>query len=570
VIVAARTDRIVIMRRFWQTMQRRTAASIAQRSVVAAGPGQGKDDAQAPLVAVDATAKVPAAAPNAPGGAVNMQAQDEAEAAEAATAPGATSSLMPPVATSGRSTMTTSTGRNAEIEFDRGPLRATGLWKVAEVQDEANATVNFRHIDDVESAIAEDAAGRDTALVVLQDEQKWRERMMFVYKFEKTPKHLTWKEFGQEVECLECVIDLDDHRPEELYSMSFFFKDKKTGGRDCVWKAKCDVSYSEALTDLLAAIGSCLGRADVHRTIRFDDGSGVTREINLRKNSRYTSEVVLAFRTKDKYDLLKREGEKNAWEVAQEDAGLNTWGFHPTLMDPEYRDVDDDPTTYHMTISAHAFSCIVLKAIDRLIKRPLKDFYRPSQIANVVRVKKTEDLGMSQAMKGWLGVDDKIYPHYTPMEAIQDHWLGADAPFTVTAVVNKLREMTYLKKENPELQSWLGVRRLDTTKAVRNMRVKMLGAGASPLFAPMSHNATVNQLLPKDQRRKITASVSLAGAIGMPDETRRIAELRAIAQTGLLPDAEEVRNATSNATKLAAPAAAAAEPKGGAAATPQK
>eukprot|EP00658_Telonema_sp_P-2_P053405 TRINITY_DN41932_c0_g1_i1.p1 TRINITY_DN41932_c0_g1~~TRINITY_DN41932_c0_g1_i1.p1 ORF type:complete len:113 (-),score=10.35 TRINITY_DN41932_c0_g1_i1:55-393(-) len=88
--------------------------------------------------------------------------------------------------------------------------------------------------------------------------------------------------------------------------------------------------------------------------------------------------------------------------------------------------------------------------------------------------------------------------------------------------------MTYLKKKNPEFHSWLGVRQHDTALAIRNVSVKLLGAGASTLFLPQTHNATVNRLLPKQDQRRIESRFSVNAALGMPDETRRISEFKSI------------------------------------------
>jgi hypothetical protein len=421
----------------------------------------------------------------------------------------------------------------------RSPVRATGLFSVRELEDTQSGTIGFSRLDDVESDIFEAQKNTGTssnALLAVSDEEAWQAKLMFEHKVVKTPKHLTWAELGREVECLDCVIDLDDHRPEEVFGLSFAFKDRRTGTRDIVWQARHDVSSSAALGDLLAAVGSCLGRADVFRTIQFDDGAGTTRELTIQKNSKYTSEVRLSFRPQTQYDAYKVADDAKTFEETLAEEGVGGWGFHPTLTDPEYRDLDDPVGTYQLTISAHAFSIVMLKAIDRLVQRPLRDFYRPSQIAKVIRTSEKEDVGVAHAVAGWLGTEQRRYLHYTPMEAIEDHWFGIDSPFTLTAIVNKLREMTYLKKENPEFKSWLAVRRRDSAIAARNVRAKLLGAGASPLFAPLSHNATVSQMLPKEQRRIVRATVSVAGMVGMPDETRRLAELKQIAETGKMLD----------------------------------
>ncbi|CAJ1011281.1 hypothetical protein Q4I28_006594 [Leishmania naiffi] len=413
---------------------------------------------------------------------------------------------------------------------DYGPLRATGLWSVDEVLDESKKTVEFRRIDDVESEIIENLKNVEEALVPYEEEEAWKHKLMFECKFKKTPKHLTWKELGEEIECMDCVIELDEHRPEEIFTIFFYFIVKKTGTRDLVWSARNDVSYSEGFTDLLAAVGACLGRSDVHRTIRFDDGVGCTRDLTFRKRSRYTSDVYVAFRPPEKYDKFQRKEEKDEYEAAMEREGMSMWGYHPSLMDPEFSELDfkDPEGTYEIALSAHSFSFIVLRAIRRLLARPMKDFYRPSQLMRTAKVKTEDEIGFTHALKGWLGVDEQLYSHYTPIEALQDHWLGKDAPFSLCAIVNKLREMNYLKKENPELQSWLSVRRHDTHLAIRNMGVKLLGVGASTLFVPFSHNATVNCLLPKPQQRRLESRVSLNAVLGLPDETRKLKEFKKI------------------------------------------
>lgn len=413
---------------------------------------------------------------------------------------------------------------------DYGPLRATGLWSVDEVIDHEKKTVDFRRIDDIESELMMEQHDTDEALVPYEEEQKWKNKLMFVHKFKKTPKHLTWKELGEEIECMDCTIDLDEHRPEEIFTISFYFTDKKTATRDLVWSARNDVSYSEGFTDLLAAVGACLGRSDVHRTIRFDDGVGVTRDLSIRKRSRFTSDITLAFRPQEKYDKFGRKAEVDEFEMSMEKDGMSTWGFHPSLMDPEYNELDyqDPEGTYEVAISAHAFCFVFLKAINRLLARPMKEFYRPSQLVRTAKIRTDEDIGVSHAIKGWMGIDEQVYPHYTPIEAIQEHWLGADAPFSLCAMVNKLREMDYLKRENPEYQSWLSVRERDTKLAIRNMGVKLLGVGASTLFLPVAHNTTVNRLLPKVQQRRIESRISVNAVLGLPDETRRIEEFKQI------------------------------------------
>lgn len=413
---------------------------------------------------------------------------------------------------------------------DYGPLRATGLWSVEDVLDDEKRTVDFRRIDDVESDIIEELKTPDQALIPYDEEERWKHKLMFVHKFRKTPKHLTWKELGEEIECLDCTIDLDEHRPEEIFTINFYFTDKKTGTRDVVWTARNDVAYSEGFTDLLAAVGACLGRSDVHRTIRFDDGVGTTREISLRKRSRYTSDIQIAFRPPATYNKFQRKEEVDEYEAAMEAEGMSMWGFHPALMDPEFNEIDfqDPEGTYEVAMSAHALSFVVLRGIKRLLARPMKDFYRPSQLMRTAKVRTDEDIGFMHAMQGWMGVEEQVYPHFTPMEALQDHWLGKDAPFSLCAIVNKLREMGYLKKENPEFQSWLSVRQHDTHVAIRNMGVKLLGVGASTLFLPVQHNATVNRLLPKNQQRRLESKVSLNAVLGLPDETRQLGDFKQI------------------------------------------
>ncbi|CAD2216286.1 hypothetical protein AGDE_09409 [Angomonas deanei] len=413
---------------------------------------------------------------------------------------------------------------------DYGPLRASGLWAVDDVLDETKKTVEFRKIDDVESELMTEMHEVDEALVPYDEEERWKHKLMFVHKFKKTPKHLTWKELGEEIECLDCIIELDEHRPEEMFTITFYFTDKKTGTRDIVWSAGNDVAYSEGFTDLLAAVGACLGRSDVHRTIRFDDGRGTMTDLAIRKRSRYTSDIQLAFRPAEKYNMYERKQEVDEYEAQMEAEGMSTWGYHPSLMDPEYSEMDfqDPEGTYEIAVSAHAFSFIFLKAINRLLARPMKEFYRPSQLVRTAKIKTEDQIGISHAMKGWLGIDEQVYPHYTPIDAIQDHWLGQDAPFSLVAIVNKLREMTYLKAENPEFQSWLSVREHDTHLAIRNLGVKLLGVGASSLFMPVTHNPTVNRLLPKHQQRRLESKVSLNAMLGLPDETRKIEEFKKI------------------------------------------
>ncbi|EAN92808.1 hypothetical protein C3747_12g444 [Trypanosoma cruzi] len=433
------------------------------------------------------------------------------------------------------------------MEPDYGPLRPTGMWNVEEVVDVKNSTVDFRRIDDVESEVIEALSRPDDAVVPYEEEEKWKHKLMFVHKFKKAPKHLTWRELGEEIECLDCVIDMDEHRPEEIFTISFYFTDKNSGTRDMVWKARNDVSFSEGFTDMLAAIGACLGRASVHRTIRFDDAMGTTRDISIRKVSRYTSDIIIAFRPAESYNKYERKFEQDEYERSMAEQGMSTWGFHPSLMDPEYNtlDFEDPPGTYSTVISAHAFSFIYLRAINRLLSRPLADFYRPSQLMRTAKVRTEDDLGLIHAMKGWMGIEEQVYPHYTPIEAIQEHWLGKDAPFSLVAMVNKLREMTYLKRQNPEFQSWLSIRHHDTHIALRNIGLKLLGVGASTLFVPASHNETVNRMLPKSQQRCLESRFSLNALFGVPDETRKLGEFRKLTGHDRITDKEKEKEKPS-------------------------
>lgn len=434
---------------------------------------------------------------------------------------------------------------------DYGPLRATGLWKVEEVLDAQRSTVDFRRIDDVESEVREAISQSHDAVVLYKEEEAWKHKLMFVHKFKKTPKHLTWRELGEEIECLDCVIEVDEHRPEEIFTILFYFTDKKTGTRDVLWRARNDVSYSEGFTDLLAAIGASLGRSSLHRTIRFDDGMGTTRDISIRKVSRYTSDITLAFRPAVSYNKYERKSEQDEYEQSMAEQGMSTWGFHPNLMDPEYNTLDfqDPPGTYTTVISAHAFSFIYLRAINRLLARPLREFYRPSQVMRTAKVRTEDDLGLVHAMKGWMGIEEQIYPHYTTIEAIQEHWLGKDAPFSLVAIVNKVREMTYLKRQNPEFQSWLSIRHHDTHLAVRNIGLKMLGVGASTLFVPAAHNETVNRLLPKHQQRRLESRFSLNSLLGVPDETRHIGEFKKLTGCDSITDSEQSQDERAESLK---------------------
>jgi hypothetical protein len=177
-------------------------------------------------------------------------------------------------------------------------------------------------------------------------------------------------------------------------------------------------------------------------------------------------------------------------------------------------------------MSAHAFCFILLKGLERLAARPLQDFYRPSQVARRIKITGSDDIGLIHALKGWMGIDDQKFQATTPIEAIQQHWLGPDAPFSIVAIINRLRELAYLKKKNPEFHSWLSVRQRDTRIALRNVKCKLLGAGASTLFVPTGFNSTVNRLLPKPQQRRIETRFSLNALLGMPDETRKISEFK--------------------------------------------
>lgn len=393
----------------------------------------------------------------------------------------------------------------------------------------------FSKLDDITTAEKEDPSLN--ALVDVEDEVTWKNKCMFKFEFRRTPKHLTWAQLGREVDCLDCSIEPDPHRPEEIFAISFYYRNLEKRTRTQIFHAVNDVSHAEGLTDLLAAIGTCLSRGDVHRTIRFDDGKGCYREINLRKTAKFTSDIILAFRPAVKYDQYKQveEGAKREKIENGKDGGDTTprsvaegvspeesWGFHPTLMDPEYRDLEDPKGTYHLTMSAHAFSNVVNRALERLIVRPLKDFYRPSQVSAAATVGEGEEVGLSHAIRGWLGMEVRKYPQYTPLEALQANWLGDEAPFHMTAIICRLRELSNMTKKNPETVSWLSVRMRDTSVALRNVRAKRLGAGPSSLFLPHSFNPSVNQLLPKHQRRRLKSHVSVAGMLGYSDQTKNI------------------------------------------------
>jgi len=416
------------------------------------------------------------------------------------------------------------------LEDLEGPLRATGLWRAEEVQDAEKKTVDFRRIDDVETDIAEDLTNRSTALVEVADEDAWRSKLMFVHKFKKTPKHLTWKELGQEITCTDCIIDPDPHRPEEVFTIKFFFVDRSKGTRDLIWEARNDINESQGFTDLAAAIGSCLGRADVFRTIRFDDALGTIREMTIKKRAKFTSDITLSFRPPVNYNVYDRKQDTDEWEKAMDEQEMSSWGFHPGLMEPEHvaEASKDPPGTYTLAMSAHGFSFVFLRAIERLLDRPMEDFYRASQLAKSVRRTGNEHMGLSHAMRGWMGMDERVFPHYTTIEAIQDHWVGNDVPFNIIMIVNKLREMTYLKRRNPEFHSWLTCRKRDTAIAFRNSSVKLLGAGASTLFVPKGHHSSINRLLPKSQQRRLHSSISVNALLGMPDETRKLGAFKTL------------------------------------------
>ena len=432
-----------------------------------------------------------------------------------------------------------------------------------EVVDTDRQTVNFRKIDDIETDISEEVANRDDAIVLLEDEERWKHKLMFEYRFKRTPKHLTWKEFGQELDCLDCIIEPDRHRPEEIFSIKFQFIDRKTGRRDNVWEARNDINLSQGLTDFLAAVGSCLGRSEVYRTIRFDDGIGTIRDLSIRKRSKFTSDITMVFKPAEKYNMYERQETTDSWEAQMEKEGMATWGFHPRLMEPEYQEavLKDPAESYTVAITAHALSFILLRCLERLVTRPMQDFYRPSQVVRRAKMKGTDNIGLSHAAKGWLGMEEKIYAHYTPMEAVQEHWLGPDSPFMLIVIMNKLREMTYLKKKNPEFQSWMSVRQRDTSIALRNVAVKLLGAGASTLFVPVGHSATVNRLLPKPQQRRLSTSVSVNAVLGMPDETRHIADFKKITGHERLTTGSDGTSSPATAQLKQEPGAAADGPE---------
>ena len=408
----------------------------------------------------------------------------------------------------------------------------------------------------------------DGKAITVQDEEVfWKNKLMFFHEFMKSPKHLTWSELGKEVECLECAIEPDFNRPEEVYHIEFHFKNQSTNQRECIFRASNDVSMSEGLSDLLAAIGTCLTRADVHRTVRFQTREGGFREINVHKTSRYTSDINIAFRprgNKIKSPLSLKRTSKNAKiplsykeqmryaiakayslhlasakckqtsksklvveksrsrtpsEIAEE--SLSQWGFHHSLLDPENRD-QDPPGTYHLSISTNAFACVVIKAIEKLIQKPLRTFYRPSQLSYAHTVETEESIGVLHAFYGWIGCEDKVYPHFTPLEAIQGNWFGKDAPFHVTALICKIRELAGLTKKNPETLSWMAVRYTDSYLALRNMTVKLSGAGPSRLFWPASYSPAINQMLPKSQQRMLRTKLSVAGILGFPDRVQSL------------------------------------------------
>ncbi|KNH03632.1 hypothetical protein XU18_3312 [Perkinsela sp. CCAP 1560/4] len=406
----------------------------------------------------------------------------------------------------------------------------------------------------------------DDSLLQLDCELFWKNKLMFDYEFKRSPKHLSWTELGKEVECLECSIDADKHRPEEVYHVAFHFRNLKTGIREKIFEASNDVAEGEGLCDLLAAVGTCLTRPEVHRTIRFDAGRGKYRDINIRKNSKYTSEVIIGFRpfkniqreVKKKrrdasrtYPLPKREQMKYVMtrtcalinqarakrekfskvvtnhpvpaktpvEIAFENK--SKWGYHSRLLDAEMLE-DDPPGTYHLAISAHALGCVVIRAIEKLIQRPLSSFYRSSQMAQNYVVDESESLGVAHAVYGWLGFEDKVLPHYTPLEAVQRNWLGPEASFSLTAIICKIRELCNLTKKNPETLSWISVRYKDTSLALRNISAKLGGAGPSRLFWPASYNPSINLMLPKAQRKTLRTRVSIAGFLGFSDQTKNL------------------------------------------------
>ena len=395
------------------------------------------------------------------------------------------------------------------------------------------------------------------AIVAHDDEYHWKNKLMFSYDFVKAPKHLSWQDFGKEVECLECTISPDFDRPEQIYHVKFFFKNRANNEAECIFDASNDVSLGEGLSDLLASIGTCLTRAEVHRTVRFYSGPMKWREMNIQKTSRYTSQVTIAFRPwcnkvktlgeknrisaqrrkeNIKYALAKFHSFRNSQanldqekkvvpsykkfpsrkpaDIARQ--SLNPWGYHDALLDHE--NIEKDPVgTYHLTISSHALACAVIRALEVLIQQPLKLFYRPSQHFHSQKLSSYESTGISHAVQGWLGFEDKVYPHYTPLEAIQGNWFGQDAPFHVTALFCKIRELAGLKKRNPETLSWLSVRYADSVVALRNAVAKLEGVGRSRLFNPTSYSASVNSMLPKDHRRELRTRMSLSGFLGFPD-----------------------------------------------------
>ena len=467
----------------------------------------------------------------------------------------------------------------------------------SEIYTTGTTNASFAKLDDITSI--EKMNTDQDALLDVEDEESWRNKLMFKYEFTKTPRHLTWAQLGHEVECLEMKIDLDKHRPEEIYRVSFWYLNRRQRTRTLIFHADNDASESEGLTDLLAAIGTCLSRPEVHRTIRFDNGKGEYRELNLRKTSRYTSDVTLAFRPEVRYNMYERAqraleaqviaqqitaSRREPWSGASQQPPLpNTppalsppatpsstplrdsssspsppsppsptpthhrhdpcgtteppvpparppgvfgdamvWGFHPALMDPEYRDPPDPPGTYHLTLSSHALCCVVNRALERLLVRPLGEFYRPSRVTANAVVSEGEDVGLSHAVRGWLGAEGRRFPHYTPLEAVQSHWLGPEAPFHLTAIICRLRSLGNLTRKNPELLSWWSVRMRDSAMALRNLRAKMLGAGPSTLFLPASFYPTINQMLPREQRKRFKTHVSLAGLLGYNDETKNL------------------------------------------------
>lgn len=340
----------------------------------------------------------------------------------------------------------------------------------------------------------------------LKEEARWKRRLNRSFGVVRTPKHLTWKELGQELDCLRCDILPDPHRPEEVYSMSFHFSHPTTteGGNggattstsstEVIWEASGDVSFCEGLTDLLAAIGCCLGRAEVRRVIRFDDGAGTRRDIEVAKLGPSTSDILITFHEPVPYDLYEAGG---AGGQAGECSG-GGWGYHPSLVESRLSEGREaGGGGYQLSLSAHALSTVVLQAIDRLLDRPLQDFYRASEVSRTRSGAAFWNVGLSQALLGWLGLEERVFPHFTTLEAVQDHWLGADVPHSLTSIINRLREMTYLSRRNPEFHAWLARRRQDSAAALR----KLLGRPVKQAVLPGPPSATatahIRKLLPR-------------------------------------------------------------------------